>query len=288
MRQSLDPWAVGRVIVLSDGYANIGLTDPHSLYSLADRGAEAGVSISTIGLGRDHNEEMLAKISDIGGGHYDFVDRPGDLIAALDDEFERTRSVVARDLRVSVALPSNLQLIDVFGWDVTASGRWTEVYLGDLHAGETRKIVARVRGNAPSGQTAERMEVKASYEDLTLQRYALDTTTAPVHTTDSQRLSALTEHPGRALAARKAQSAWYLDQSAALYRSGDRSGAIRLASEGRGAVTSVSGDVSDPDISAAAELLQQLKDIGAHTPPSSFAGRGLLKSAKEESRDLAR
>jgi Ca-activated chloride channel family protein len=66
---------VRRMLLLSDGHANVGVSDSTSLTSLARQASMADVSTSTIGLGLDFNEDLLASMADAGGGSYHFVDQ---------------------------------------------------------------------------------------------------------------------------------------------------------------------------------------------------------------------
>jgi Ca-activated chloride channel family protein len=72
---------VRRVVVLSDGNANIGITDSGSLRRQAGSLVAQGVTISAIGIGVDYNEDLLAAMADAGGGAYRFVGSPGSLTA---------------------------------------------------------------------------------------------------------------------------------------------------------------------------------------------------------------
>src|SRR6185295_2051804 len=73
------PWAVNQVILFSDGQPNIGITSTSELARIAERASESGVSITTIGFGRLHDELLMQQIADASGGNYYYVDSPNDM-----------------------------------------------------------------------------------------------------------------------------------------------------------------------------------------------------------------
>lgn len=76
-----------RVILLTDGQANQGLTDEDEIAAKVRELAKAGVTTSTVGLGTGFNETLLAKISDAGEGQAHFGQRPEDLEEGFAEEF---------------------------------------------------------------------------------------------------------------------------------------------------------------------------------------------------------
>ena len=60
--------AIARVLLLTDGQANVGETNPATVAADCARLAASGVSTSTYGLGKGFNEELLGAMADAGGG----------------------------------------------------------------------------------------------------------------------------------------------------------------------------------------------------------------------------
>lgn len=81
------PQRTSRVILLTDGQANQGLTDENEISVKVRELAKAGVTTSTVGLGTGFNETLLAKISDAGEGQAHFGQRPEDLEEGFAEEF---------------------------------------------------------------------------------------------------------------------------------------------------------------------------------------------------------
>src|SRR3569833_3666791 len=72
-------WQVNQVVLFADGLPNVGVTSSIELARIAARAAERGVSVSTLGIGHDHDELLMQGIADASGGLYDFVGSPEDM-----------------------------------------------------------------------------------------------------------------------------------------------------------------------------------------------------------------
>ena len=104
---------VGRVVLLSDGLANVGITDPAAIAEDVARVVADGVSTSTIGLGRHFAEDLMRHLADAGHGSFHFVESPEQLDGLFEVELaglsaRRGREVevelVGRGVRVTAAL----------------------------------------------------------------------------------------------------------------------------------------------------------------------------------------
>ena len=81
--------ALARVILLSDGNANVGdITDTAGIAALCAQAAERGVTTSTYGLGRDFNEELMVEMAKRGGGNHYYGDTAADLFEPFAEEFD--------------------------------------------------------------------------------------------------------------------------------------------------------------------------------------------------------
>ncbi len=96
--------ALARVILLSDGNANVGeITDTDGIAALCAQAAERGVTTSTYGLGRDFNEDLMVEMAKRGGGNHYYGDTAADLFEPFAEEFDFILSLCARHLRLSLA-----------------------------------------------------------------------------------------------------------------------------------------------------------------------------------------
>jgi Ca-activated chloride channel homolog len=94
---------VRRVLLLTDGLANQGLTDAASLREAAARLRAEGIGTSTFGVGNDFDEELLTSIAADGGGHFYFIEQPAQIPDFFASELGEVLDVVARDVVFEVA-----------------------------------------------------------------------------------------------------------------------------------------------------------------------------------------
>lgn len=279
---------VGRVIIMSDGHANAGVVDPAAFTRAAAALASQGVTVSTVGLGLDYNEDLLARIADVGGGSYDFVDDPRELEAAFSDELEAAGAVVARQVHVAIDLPAHVEGLDVFGYEAQRTARGWSVYLGDVYGNSERKIVARVRIGATGTEPSDVASIRAEYLDLVTERAASARVSVQAHPTRDPRALEASVAPEWALDAHRAYGNWYLDQSTRAYQRGDRAGSRTLLERGKQVLQQASEDLEAPELDADLKALREVGyDQGRHAPASA-EGRRLIKGNKERFRVLSR
>lgn len=89
-----------RVILLSDGRANEGVTDANEIATQCAAWAARGVTTSTYGLGNHFNEELMVAMARAGGGNHYYGDTAEDLMEPFQQELELLGNLCLRDLRL--------------------------------------------------------------------------------------------------------------------------------------------------------------------------------------------
>ena len=102
VRKFLDRERVNRVVLLSDGLANVGPDSPAELGALGASLKKEGIAVSTIGLGLGYNEDLMARLAGLSDGNHAFVEHPRDLARIFDEEFGDAMSVTAQDVLVRI------------------------------------------------------------------------------------------------------------------------------------------------------------------------------------------
>lgn len=139
-----DERRLNRVLLVSDGLANVGVTDRRAIAERAARCAERGVRISTMGVGIDYDEVLMADVARRAGGRYSYVDQPEAIAAHLDAEIDQLERTVARDLVVEIELGEGVALRELYGYPHDRAANRVTIPIRDLFAGERRKIVLRL------------------------------------------------------------------------------------------------------------------------------------------------
>ena len=149
-----------RVILLTDGQANEGITDPRELARHANELRVRGLSTATLGLGEGFDERLLSDMAEAGGGPARFAATPQDIAKAImecvGDAIETTVSAAEVTLRVPGA---EFELLSA-GVPAARIGE-LRVSLGDLAANQEREVVVRVR--LPLGNDGEVVPLHATF-----------------------------------------------------------------------------------------------------------------------------
>jgi Ca-activated chloride channel family protein len=129
-----------KVILISDGLANLGITDPHSLGHMAANAARRQLTVSTVGVGYDFNELLMTAIADYGEGRYYFLENPDAFARVFERELASTRNVVASGVEIRVPLTKGLRLVRAGGYPVTIESGMAVIRPGDLISGQALKL----------------------------------------------------------------------------------------------------------------------------------------------------
>jgi uncharacterized protein YegL len=154
-------WQINQVILFSDGQPNIGITSAGELARIAERAAEHGVSVTTIGFGHDHDELLMQGIADASGGYYYYVDKPSDFQGIFQREAGTILRTAARGSEVAFTLPPGTQVEDVIGYDYIVSNGTLWVRMGSIPHGEERYVVFKMRSGGQG-----HMPMNIVYADL--------------------------------------------------------------------------------------------------------------------------
>ncbi|NBU29323.1 MAG: VWA domain-containing protein, partial [Caulobacteraceae bacterium] len=101
---------ISRVLLLSDGCANQGLTDPDRIASHCALMAEKGISTSTYGLGSGFNEELMLGMANQGGGNGYYGQTAADLMGPFQEEFDLLQAIYARNLCLSLSAEPGVRI----------------------------------------------------------------------------------------------------------------------------------------------------------------------------------
>ena len=129
-----------KVILISDGLANQGITDPGALGNMASGAVENNFSVSTVGVGYDFNEVLMTAIADHGAGSYYFLENPDAFARVFEKEFDAVRNMAASGLELRVPLRDGVRLIHAGGFPIENKDGYAVVHPGDLLSGQQRKL----------------------------------------------------------------------------------------------------------------------------------------------------
>lgn len=162
LRKFKNPRQVNRVILLSDGQANVGPSTPDELGRLGVSFSKEGITVTTLGLGLDYNENLMAQLASASDGNHAFINNPGELAEVFNRELGDVLSVVAQDLRIVIRCPENVRPVRVLGREANIHGGTVEVAMNQLRARQDKYALLEVElpaGPVESDQLVGEVEV---------------------------------------------------------------------------------------------------------------------------------
>jgi Ca-activated chloride channel family protein len=128
--------ALARVVLLSDGNANVGeLTDTRAIAALCELAAANGVSTSTYGLGVSFNEDLMVEMAKRGRGNPYYGETAADLFEPFAAEFDLISNLYARNLRLSLSAPDGVAITLCNDYPVEERDGFRAICLPDLPFG---------------------------------------------------------------------------------------------------------------------------------------------------------
>jgi Ca-activated chloride channel homolog len=115
---------LSRVLLLSDGRANEGLTDPGDIANYCAEMASVGVSTSTYGLSTGFNEDLMVEMANAGTGQSYYGESAEDLMDPFQEEFSLLSSLCARQLKLSLSAPAGVQFELLNDYKQLDGGSW--------------------------------------------------------------------------------------------------------------------------------------------------------------------
>lgn len=100
---------VNRLILISDGQPTEGLTDSSQLAQVVRTIRADGISVSSIGVGTDFNEELMEAFAEIGGGAYAYLQDASQLSGIFQKDLNAAATQVARGVTLTFRVPSGTQ-----------------------------------------------------------------------------------------------------------------------------------------------------------------------------------
>jgi Ca-activated chloride channel family protein len=148
IRERFSKERVNRVILLSDGLANVG---PSSTSELARLGRELrgdGIAVSTVGLGDDYNEDLMTALAEASNANYYYVKDAEKLPSIFAQELGMARSLIARNITIRIEAPDGVHLKEIIGQpEIDCHDRVVELKMPELFGAEKRRFLVRCQAD---------------------------------------------------------------------------------------------------------------------------------------------
>lgn len=171
IRKFLDKDRVNRIILMSDGQANIGPSSPTELGDLGASLSKDGITVTTIGLGTGYNEDLMANLAGYSDGNHAFVKDAEDLAKVFKYEFGDVLSVVAQDVEIIIHCKNGIRPIRILGRDGTILGQTVRTNMSQLYSEQEKFVLIEVE--VPAGKAAQTVslaDVSVNYQNMQSRR----------------------------------------------------------------------------------------------------------------------
>lgn len=153
-----------RVILLTDGIANVGVVEPGRIASDSRAYNGQGIDLSTIGVGLDLNNDLLRSLARSGRGLYHFISDYQDIDKVFVNEVQSLVSSVAKRVELRIDYGTGMRLEKIYGYAPRYGNGTVSIPLDDMNNGLTGVVLAKFR--ADSVRSSIPVKVRLTYFDV--------------------------------------------------------------------------------------------------------------------------
>ena len=166
--QNLAERQVNRALLLTDGLANQGITDPAKLVSMSRQKRDEGISTTTMGVGMGFNEDLLTEMASEGGGAFYFIDNPDQAPHIFAEELQDLLTVIGQNLVVTLRTTGVVTEVNQLNtYPIEKFEKNISYRLGDLYSDELKTLLLEL--TIPKFNTIGQFEIaklKFEYDEI--------------------------------------------------------------------------------------------------------------------------
>ena len=167
LRKFVSDKRVNRLVLLSDGLANVGPQTPKELGRLGACLIKDCISVTTIGLGWGYNEDLMTQLAYNSDGSHYFAESANELSGVFDSEFGQALSVVAQEIYIKIKCARGIRPIRLLGRQGRIEGQNVEIFINHLYSKHEKFIMLEVEvPETTPGQNRTIAVVNVSYSNL--------------------------------------------------------------------------------------------------------------------------
>ncbi len=158
---------VNSVILLSDGIANVGPSSSEELAELGRSLIKQGITVTTLGLGLNYNEDLMTALADKSDGIHRFIQEPQQLVTFFEEEFGNVMNVVAQQVDILIECGPEVRPVRVVGREAEIVGQTVRLRLNQIYSKEEKYTLLEVElPNKSIGHRLDLANVTVTYENL--------------------------------------------------------------------------------------------------------------------------
>ena len=232
---------VNRIILLSDGQANIGPSSVDELSQLAIIAAKKNIAITTLGIGSDYNELLMSSIASYSDGNHVFVNNSADLENVFVHEFTDLMSAIAQDVVITIQLKNGVKPVRLLGRDGVIKGNEITVKMNQLFSNQEKYVLLEVipdKGKVGQEKTLAQVDLK--YDNLLENKTENETQVVRISYTKDKKMVDDAIHHDVIVETELQKVALENEKALELYNQGKRDEAQQLLRENSEALKAIS------------------------------------------------
>ncbi len=277
VRRNLHRPFIQRVILLSDGLANVGPSNPSDLGRLGAALVKEGISVTTIGIGTDFNEDLMTQLAERSDGNHYFVESSRDLPRIFAAELGDVLSIAARNIQIEINCPQGVRPLRVIGREASVYNNKVMIQLNQLYGGQEKYALIEVMVDpGEADQLKQLASAQVSYDNALTNRG--ETGQAQTSVRFSRQQEEVRRSASKAVqkAVVENEIAISRDRALDLYNAGRKDEAVRELKESSAELQKRSSTLGFSDLAAEAEVLEE--------DAAEFAAPALPSPRKKELR----
>jgi len=271
---------INRVILLSDGLANEGITDPREIYRLVREAKSRGVTVSTMGLGLDYNEDLMRGIAEHGGGNYYYIENPEQMGRIFGRELETLFTTVARDVVIRFHAGSKVNDVEVYGYEFEIDDDEVIIPLENFYSGEERSLLLKLEIDPARAGVLDLGELEVVYHDQLTGQDEDVSLDIDVDVSDEARDIERSRNERVIVESTLTDTDKRQDEIVRLFEAGDSDAAQAAISELTEEIRGIQADVDSPRLAAKLEAMALEQEDMTYAEGSAAGSAAYVKSNK--------
>ncbi|NYE57518.1 vWA domain-containing protein [Carboxydothermus ferrireducens] len=181
--------AINRVILLTDGLANVGITDPQDLIAIVANNTLKNKTLTCLGVGIDFDEDLLMSLVDAGKGNYYYINTPDRIPAFFEQELNGLAKISAQNIKLTLNFPELIVPVRIY--DIKAkfhSKTSLTIDLDELYAGQSQRLLLLIQVENVSVPQELPVNIELQYFDANTLETVTKTFTFPLKFSGNQSL----------------------------------------------------------------------------------------------------
>ncbi len=288
IQRSSNEQRIDRIILLTDGMPNYGMTSTPQLSDLVRRHQREGMTLTAIGFGLHYNEDLMAAMADAGAGNYYYAKDRQAVADAFTTEFQQLNSIVARRTVLRVTLGEGVRAAEVVGYPFEQNGQVVEIALAEFYSGQNKNILMQLHASTVTAGSLPVADIYLGYEDSVKEQNVTQNVSLSAVVTDDSSVLETNMNKQVLTRVEEVQIAKSVQVAMTQYQEGRADEAketLRNQSQKTDAARK-RYELPPAKFQAASAEMESNIDFYGSVPASSPAGLGKVKSSKAQGRSM--